>query len=383
MHIVIVSDSFKGAITSREAHDAIALGVRRAVPQARITAIPVADGGEGTVDAMLAAGGGDIAVADVCGVFPGERVRARYGRLDSTTAIVEMAECAGLPLADGRRQTEEATTYGVGELIREAVETGCRHVIVGAGGSATTDLGCGAAAALGVVFRDDEGEEFVPVGRTLSNVASIDTSGARRLLENVTLTVMCDIDNPLAGTTGAAHVFAPQKGADNATVQILDQGLSHVASLMARDHGIDIADIPGAGAAGGLAGGLMAFCGATLKPGIDAVLEAADFAAVIADADLIITGEGRIDGQSLSGKVPVGVARWAKRYRDDLPVVVLAGSIGPDIDEVYGEGITAVFPIGRAPEPLHDAIEHTEENLAASAHSLVRLCSTIAQSASS
>lgn len=374
MKIVIISDSFKGALTSREAHRAIAAGALLAVPTAEITEIPVADGGEGTVDAMLAAAGGEAARADVCGVFPGETVTARYGLIDSVTAVVEMAECAGLPLAEGRKDAAGTTTYGVGELIRHAIDAGCQHIIVGAGGSATTDLGCGAAAALGVMFFDSDGEEFIPVGRTLTSVARIDTSRAVEILRDITITVMCDIDNPLTGTDGAAHVFGPQKGASPETVGELDAGLSHVASIIERDLGVDIADAPRAGAAGGLAGGLMAFFAAELKPGIDVVLDAADFASVISDARLIMTGEGQIDGQSISGKVPIGVARWAVRHRSgDVPVVVLAGAIGPDIEGVYDEGVTAVFPIGRAPEPLTDAIDGTAENLTASAQDVVRL----------
>lgn len=374
MHIVVISDSFKGAVSSSEAHTAMEAGILAALPDARITGIPVADGGEGTVEAMLAATGGQPAHAEVCGVFPGERVQARYGFLDATTAIVEMAACAGLPLAEGRKDAAGTTTYGVGELIRRAIGSGARKVIIGAGGSATTDLGCGAAAALGVRFCDAEGEEFIPVGRTLRDVASVDSSLAHDILDGVELTVMCDIDNPLTGPQGAAYIFGPQKGADDATVEELDAGLAHVAAVISRDLGVDIDTVPGSGAAGGLAGGLMAFCGASIEPGIDVVLDAAGFSDVITDADLVFTGEGQIDGQSLSGKVPVGVARWVTRQRnEDLPVVVLAGSIGPDIEDVYAEGITAVFPIGRTPEPLADAIAHTSDNLEAAARDVTRL----------
>ncbi|WIM69778.1 glycerate kinase family protein [Corynebacterium suedekumii] len=380
MNIVIISDSFKGAVTSREAHIAIAAGVRRALPHSKITEIPVADGGEGTVDAMLAAAGGDFTHATVCGVFPGEQVEASFGFIDSHTAVVEMAACAGLPLAEGRKDTTATTTFGVGELIRAAVDAGATHVVVGAGGSATTDLGCGAASALGVSFLNTDGEEFVPVGGTLKDVAAIDTSRAEGFLAGVSITVMSDIDNPLVGPTGAAHVFGPQKGADRATVDALDAGLTQVAETIHRDLGLEIANVPGAGAAGGLAGGLMAFCGAEIRPGIDVVLDAVNFPSVIADADLVITGEGQIDGQSLAGKVPVGVARWSLRHRNgELPVVVLAGSVGADVDRVYAEGVTAVFPIGRTPGRLEDAIARTRENLEAAAQNVVRLIALAAQ----
>lgn len=373
-HVIVIPDSFKGALTSHEACAAISDGLRRAIPNIAVTQIPVADGGEGTVDAMVAAAGGTRRSAEVCGVFPGERITAEYGLIDDgQTAIVEMAACAGLPLAHGREDTKAATTRGVGELIRHAVEAGSRDIIVGAGGSATTDLGCGAATALGVRFFDEKGEEFVPVGGTLSSVSSIDAGAAESLLNGVTLTVMCDINNPLVGPNGAAHIFGPQKGADSQEVRVLDEGLSHVADIISRDLGIDVRDVPGAGAAGGLAGGLLAFFGAELRPGIDIVLETVNFTSLIADADLVITGEGQIDGQSLSGKVPIGVARWVAAHRPELPVVVLAGSIGGDIGDVYAEGITSVFPIGRRPEPLAEAIAATGENLAAAARDVVRL----------
>ncbi|WP_182354636.1 glycerate kinase [Flaviflexus huanghaiensis] len=385
-HIVVVSDSFKGALTSAQAHAAIADGVRRALPGARVTEIPVADGGEGTVAAMLAATGGTAVDTEVCGVFPGERVSAGYGLMRSTppTAIVEMASCAGLPLAEGRTDSAAATTYGVGELVIRAAEAGAIRIIVGAGGSATTDLGCGAAAALGVRFFNSEGAEFVPVGATLCHVAAIDVSVARKRLAGVSLTVMCDIDNPLVGPNGAAHVFSPQKGADPETVTMLDDGLVHVARIISRDLGVDIANVPGAGAAGGLAGGLMAFCEAELQQGIDTVLEAVDFASVMSDADLVLTGEGQIDGQSLSGKVPVGVARWVTQHRgDSLPVVVLTGSVGDGIDGIYAEGITAVFSIGRGPQNLAEAMKQTASNLAASAFDVVRLYSSLVRDTTS
>lgn len=377
-NIVVIPDSFKGAVTSSEASGAITEGLRQVLPDAAITQIPVADGGEGTVDAMLAAGTGRSITAQVCGVFPGESINATYGILDSgddtATAVVEMAACAGLPLAEGRKSAGKTTTYGVGELIAHAIEGGSKHVIVGAGGSATTDLGCGAAAALGVRFYNRSDEEFVPVGSTLKDVARIDATGAEEILSGISVTVMCDIDNPLAGPNGAAYIFGPQKGADPDTVKELDSGLIHVANIIKRDLEIDIAQVPGAGAAGGLGGGLLAFTGAELRPGIDTLLEAVRFTDIIKDADLIITGEGQIDGQSLSGKVPVGVSRWAAKHRGpDLPVVVLAGSIGEGIDDVYAEGVTAVFPIARRPGSLSEAIEHTAGNLTATAKDVARL----------
>lgn len=379
--IVVIPDSFKGALSSAESCSAIATGILNALPDAEIVSIPVADGGEGTVDAMIAAAGGDRVSARVCGALADETVDAEYGVLsvsDTPTAVVEMAACAGLPLVEGRKAPGKTTTYGVGELMKRAIDGGAKHIIVGAGGSATTDLGCGAGAALGVKFYDGQGSEFVPTGSTLKDVARIDASKADELLSGTSVTVMCDIDNPLAGLNGAAHIFGPQKGADEAMVRELDEGLVHVAEVIKRDLGKDIAHVPGAGAAGGLGGGLLAFAGAELYPGIDTVLETVNFSSVISDADLVITGEGQIDGQSLSGKVPIGVSRWvAKNRGTGLPVVVLSGSIGDGIDDVYAEGVTAVFPIGRRPEPLDSAIAKTAENLTAAAQNVVQVCAAL------
>ncbi|MDY5784527.1 glycerate kinase [Corynebacterium sp.] len=374
MKIVVVSDSFKGALSSQGANAAVAAGVYRADPAADVIQIPVADGGEGTVAALVAAARGEIKEATVCGVFLGEPVTAAYGVLDDTTSVIEMAACAGLPLAAGRLDTGRATTFGVGELISHALNNGARHIIVGAGGSATTDMGCGAAAALGVRFYDAHEREFVPTGSTLSQVARIDTSAST--LRGARVTVMCDIDNPLTGPTGSAAVFGPQKGADREQVTLLDAGLAHIANLIERDHGLSVSEIPGAGAAGGLAAGLVAFADATLQPGIDAVLDAVSFGDIVVDADLVITGEGRIDGQSLSGKVPVGVARRAAAATGAAPppVVVLAGSVDGDIDAVYSEGITAVFPIGAGPATLAEAMDNTEANLSNAARNVVALC---------
>ncbi|WP_342319769.1 glycerate kinase [Corynebacterium mayonis] len=366
MKVIVVSDSFKGALGSQAANEAIASGVRAAAPEAEIIQIPVADGGEGTVAALASISGSELTQAKVCGVFPGESIEASFALLNHDTAAIETASCAGLPLAAGRLRPGAATTYGVGELIRAAVKAGAKKVIVGAGGSATTDAGCGAAAALGTVFLNDRGEPFVPTGDSLRQVAAIEASPVDDLPE---ITVMCDIDNPLYGPQGAAHVFGPQKGADPEMAELLDAGLRHVAGIIERDLGVDVAKVPGAGAAGGLAGGLMAFAGATLTPGIDTVLEANSFSQVVAGADLVITGEGRIDGQSLAGKVPVGVARRA----GGIPVVVLAGAVDEGIEAVYEEGITAVFPINRQPLQLEQAMAATAKNLQAGAENVLRL----------
>lgn len=370
--IIVIPDSFKGALSSREAGSAIAAGLA-SVTDAEVLVVPIADGGEGTVEAFVAAAGGALRSATVCGVFYGERVPVHYGLIDPDVAVVETASCAGLPLASGREDTGRATTFGVGEQILDAVSASARRVIVGAGGSATTDGGTGAAAALGVRFLDAAGEEFVPTGDTLTRIARIDSTPARDRLRAVDVEVMCDISNPLTGSQGAAHVFGPQKGADPASVVSLDTGLVHLAGIVERDLGVAIDALPGAGAAGGLAGGLHAFIGATLKPGIDVVLKTAGFHDLVKTADLVITGEGRIDGQSLAGKVPIGVAQAVRAAGRAIPVIVLAGSVGQDADTLYDEGITAIVPIGRGPQDLATAIRRTAEDLTATARDVGRL----------
>ncbi len=360
---VVVSDSFKGSLESRQICDIARACAAEDLSGWRVHALPVADGGEGTVDSMLAACGGERVACTVSGPY-GDPVPAAFGLLADTgsgsgaTAVVETAQAAGLPLAQaaGRLDPLAASTYGVGELAAAALSRGARHVVVGLGGSATNDGGCGAAAALGVRFLDDRGRAFVPAGGTLRRIARIDASAARERLAGVRVTAMCDVDNPLAGPQGAAAVFAPQKGADARAVRELDAGLAHLVDVVERDAGVDIRDLPGAGAAGGMGGGLVAFLGADLRPGIECVLDAAGFDVMLRDADLVVTGEGRIDAQTLSGKVVAGVARRARRA--GVPVVALAGAIDPalDAEALRDLGVTAAFPIVRGPMPLPDAL---------------------------
>lgn len=290
---------------------------------------------------------------------------------DGTTAVVEMAVAAGLPLLEGRLDVEGATTYGVGELILSAVEAGARKIIVGLGGSATNDGGCGCAAALGVRFLDAAGEPFVPVGRTLERIAHIDRTYLAPSLAGVELVTMCDIDNPLCGPTGAAAVFGPQKGADGPAVERLDRGLRHLAEVVRADLGVDILDLPGAGAAGGMGGGMAAFLGSRLQMGIGAVLDTADFDALLPGTRAVITGEGRIDGQSLRGKVVVGVARRAKRV--GVPVIAVVGDIAPGAAAAYEEGVTAMFSTNRRAVPWEQARLTAKEDLRAAAGDLFRL----------
>lgn len=369
--ILLVPDSFKGTLSSRQVCQVMAGQLRRFFPQAQVKSIPVADGGEGSVEAFLAAAGGERRTRTVTGPF-GEPVEAFYGVLgDGRTAVIEMAACAGLPLAEGRLNPERATTYGVGELLLAAKEAGCTKAILGLGGSCTNDGGAGAAAALGAKFTRADGAAFVPTGGTLGEIAALDVSPVAQALQGMELTAMCDIDNPLYGEAGAAAVFAPQKGADAAMVARLDAGLRHLGQVSARCLGRDFSHLPGAGAAGGLGFGMAAFCGAQLRMGIDAVLDAVGFDSLLPGTDVVFTGEGKIDSQSARGKVVSGVA--ARCRKAGVPVVAVVGQIGQGFEEMYQQGLTAVFSINRAAQPFAESRFHAGENLALTMENIVRL----------
>ena len=369
--ILLVPDSFKGTLSSRQVCQVMAGQLRRFFPQAQVKSIPVADGGEGSVEAFLAAAGGERRTRTVTGPF-GEPVEAFYGILgDGRTAVIEMAACAGLPLAEGRLNPERATTYGVGELLLAAKEAGCTKAILGLGGSCTNDGGVGAAAALGAKFTRADGAAFVPSGGTLGEIAALDVSPVAQALQGMELTAMCDIDNPLYGEAGAAAVFAPQKGADAAMVARLDAGLRHLGQVFARCLGRDFSHLPGAGAAGGLGFGMAAFCGAQLRMGIDAVLDAVGFDSLLPGTDVVFTGEGKIDSQSARGKVVSGVAVRCRKA--GVPVVAVVGQIGQGFEEMYQQGLTAVFSINRAAQPFAESRFHAGENLALTMENIARL----------
>ena len=369
--ILLVPDSFKGTLSSRQVCQVMAGQLRRFFPQAQVKSIPVADGGEGSVEAFLAAAGGERRTRTVTGPF-GEPVEAFYGILgDGRTAVIEMAACAGLPLAEGRLNPERATTYGVGELLLAAKEAGCTKAILGLGGSCTNDGGAGAAAALGAKFTRADGAAFVPTGGTLEEIAALDVSPVAQALQGMELTAMCDIDNPLYGDAGAAAVFAPQKGADAAMVARLDAGLRHLGQVATRCLGRDFSHLPGAGAAGGLGFGMAAFCGAQLRMGIDAVLDAVGFDSLLPGTDVVFTGEGKIDSQSARGKVVSGVA--ARCRKAGVPVVAVVGQIGQGFEEMYQQGLTAVFSINRAAQPFAESRFHAGENLALTMENIARL----------
>ena len=295
-----------------------------------------------------------------------------YGLLEGgRTAIIEMAACAGLPLAEGRLDPERATTYGVGQLMVDAARSGCGKIILGLGGSCTNDGGCGAAAAAGGKFFRESGEAFVPTGGTLGEITGIDLTGLRRAFAGVEIVTMCDIDNPLYGETGAAYIFGPQKGADPAMVKRLDHNLRALEQVVKRALGADLAQMPGTGAAGGMGYGMAAFFGAKLQPGIEVVLNTVGFDQLLEGADLVFSGEGRLDAQSVRGKVVAGVARRAKAA--GVPLVALVGQIGQGFEPMYELGLSAVFSINRAAQPLAESAPHTAENLRLTAENVLRL----------
>ena len=340
---IVISDSFKGTLSSMEICQIAKQSIPTIFPSCEVIAVPVADGGEGTVDCFIQAIEAIPVAVDVTGPY-GEPIRAVYAR-KGEKAIIEMACAAGLPMVGERRDPSRTTTYGVGQIIRHAVEQGCREILLGLGGSATNDGGCGCAAALGVEFLDETGTSFVPVGETLDRICRIDLTQAKALLAGVTVTVMCDVDNPLYGPRGAAHVFAPQKGADEAMVLRLDGQLQALDNVFQRELGLSVAQLPGAGAAGGMGGGCVAFLGAALKAGIEAVLETVDLDRILEGADLVITGEGRIDSQSVHGKVISGIAR--RTAPRNVPLGAIVGSIHESANQAYDLGVTAMFGIDR------------------------------------
>ena len=369
--IILIPDSFKGTMSSTQICSILEERIKYHYPQASVISIPVADGGEGSVDCFISAMGGERVFLKVMGPYMDE-MEGFFGVVDNgATAVIEMAACAGLPLVGDNLHPGKTTTFGVGQMIAEAVKRRCKKIIVGLGGSATNDFGAGAAAALGVQFMDKDGNYFIPVGESLDRIARIDMSGLLPGLKETQIITMCDIDNPLYGKTGAAYVFSPQKGADPAIVEALDRGLRAVSETVKRELGVDVARLPGAGAAGGMGGGMVAFLNSRLTMGIEAVLDTVGFDELIEGADLIISGEGRIDSQSLRGKVVVGVARRAKRR--GISVIALVGDIVDPIEAVYSEGVSAIFSINRVAVPFNEAKKRSKEDLMLTADNLMRL----------
>lgn len=366
---VLIPDSFKGTMSSSTICGIMEENIRPYYPDAEIVKIPVADGGEGSVDAFLTAVGGQKVTVPVKGPYF-EDVEGFYGILKDGTAVIEMAACAGLPMVGDNKQPDKTTTYGAGQLIAHAVKNGCKKIVVGLGGSATNDCGAGAAAAVGIRFLDEAGESFVPTGGTLSRVRKIDLSGRLPELKDVEIVTMCDIDNPLYGPTGAAYVFAPQKGADEKMVEFLDNQLKIFAGTIEKDLGVATADMPGAGAAGGMGAGMVAFFGSRLQMGIETVLDTVSFDHVAADADFIFSGEGKIDFQSLRGKVVIGVARRAQKL--NVPLIAVVGDIGDNVQEAYNMGVSAIFSINRVAKDFREVRDRSESDLGLTMDNLMR-----------
>ena len=349
---VLIPDSFKGTLSSTDICGIMKACIEARFPGCEVLSVPVADGGEGSVDAFLTALGGEKVWLEVKNPYF-ETMQSFYGLIDSgRTAVVEMASCAGLPLVEGRRNPCKTTTYGVGELILDAAKRGVSRIVVGLGG-------------------DSDGREFVPTGGTLADIARIDLSGRDPILEKVEIVTMCDIDNPMYGENGAAYIFGPQKGADPDMVRFLDNGLRHLGEVIKRDLGRDLTEVPGGGAAGAMGVGMMAFFGSTLQMGIETVLDTVAFDDMIADADVIFTGEGKIDTQSLRGKVVIGVARRAKKQHKDVIAVVGGADLG--IEAAYDEGVKAVFTINRLPQDLSVSKFQSKENLAFTMDNILRM----------
>lgn len=351
MKIVVAPDSFKGSLTAIEVAGGIEQGIREIFPEAEIIKIPIADGGEGTVQCLVNATGGKILREKVIGPL-GEEVLASYGILgDKKTAVIEMAEASGLTLVpENKRNPLITTTYGIGQLIRAALDQGCRKMIIGIGGSATNDGGAGMVQALGAKLLDKEEKEIGFGGGELKKISRIDIRHMDKRLSDTKILVASDVTNPLCGARGASRVYGPQKGATPEMAEELDKSLAHFAKMIKRDLNKDIKDMPGAGAAGGLGASLIAFLDAELRPGIDIVIEVVKLEEAIKGADLVITGEGKIDSQTIYGKAPIGVAKIAKKY--NIPVIAIAALIGYDADIVHQYGIDNLIKVSEPPVSL-------------------------------
>jgi glycerate 2-kinase len=374
MKIVIAPDSFKESMTAAEVCAAVEAGFRKVFGDAEYVHVPVGDGGEGTVQSVVDATNGRIVEVQATGPL-GDKVDAFYGITgDGKTAVIEMAAASGLHLVPReQRNPLVTTTRGTGELILDALDKKVERIVLGLGGSATNDGGAGMASALGVKFLDVNGEELRTGGEALSELLTIDVSDMDPRLKSVTVDVACDVTNPLTGPLGASAVFGPQKGATPEMVGVLDESLKRYAAAVERNLGLQVNDLPGAGAAGGLGAGVVAFLDGKLQSGIDLVLDVISFGDAVRDADLVITGEGRIDSQTVHGKAPVGVAKRAKAVAPSVPVVAIAGSIGPDYEAVFEHGIDAVFSVVNGVISLEEALANGSVNVEKTAENIARL----------
>lgn len=371
MKFLLAPDSYKGSLRAKEVADCMEMGIYDVLPDAEVVKLPIADGGEGTVESIVAATNGTIQYVEVIGPL-GESRQSFFGVIDDGgTAIIEMAAASGLPLVPLQaRNPLVTTTYGTGQLIKAALDHGCKQLIIGVGGSATNDGGVGMAQALGAHFYNAAGQEVGFGGGQLETIRTIDVSEMDRRLQECEIIVASDVTNPLVGPNGASAVFGPQKGATEDMVQQLEKGLLHLADLLEKQLGINVKTIPGGGAAGGLGAGLIAFTAASIRSGIDTVLEATQFEQAVRNVDYVITGEGRTDGQTSFGKAPLGVARLAKKH--GKPVICISGGITSDVNELYDRGMDVIIGATQSPMSLEDAMEHAGELVTRATSAIVR-----------
>jgi glycerate 2-kinase len=372
MKFILAPDSFKESMTAKRAALAMEEGIRRVFPDAECVIIPMADGGEGTVQSLVDGTKGIFVEVEVTGPL-GEKVKAEYGLLrNGQTAVIEMASASGIELIKKvDRNPLITTTFGTGELIKHALNLGAKNILIGIGGSATNDGGVGMLQALGVSFKDKESQEIPYGGGNLGRIHSIDLSGIDKRLYSTKIEVACDVTNPLIGKNGASYIFGPQKGASPEVVEELEQNLSHYAQMIKVLLGIDIAKIEGSGAAGGLGAGLLAFLNADLKKGINLVIEHTRLKERMVGASYVFTGEGSIDGQTVYGKTPFGVASTAKKLK--IPVIAFAGKIGKELDVLYGHGFTSIVSILKELTPIDEALKMGSANLADAVENVCRI----------
>ena len=371
---LVMPDSFKGTLSSNEICNIMKEQINFHFPKCQVVSVPVADGGEGTVDCFLAISKNAEKVDVVSSGPYGEKVNTYYAKIGDT-AIIEMASTAGLPMVENNKNPRKTTTYGVGEMIKKAVNNGCKEIILGLGGSCTNDGGVGMARALGTVFYDENGNEFSPYSDEFVKISKIDNSKTREFLKDCKITAMCDINNPLCGENGASYVFAPQKGADEETVKELDLNLLHLSKIILKDLDKDVLNMAGSGAGGGIGAGVVAFLNGNLKSGIDTILDFIDFNNIVEGADMIFTGEGKIDSQSLSGKVVIGISKRAKEK--NIPVTAVVGTIGEGAEGAYNLGVTSIFSINRQAMDFEKSRYKSGENLEKTMDSILRFYKSI------
>ncbi|WP_169007445.1 glycerate kinase [Faecalispora jeddahensis] len=372
---LLIPDSFKGTMSSMEICSLLEEKIQEYYPAAEIHSIPVADGGEGSVDCFLQALGGEKVIVTTNNPFF-EPIDSYYGLVDNgRTAVIEMAASAGLPLIEDRKDPLKASTFGVGELILHTARKGVSKIIMGLGGSCTNDGGCGAACAVGIRFLDEAGSSFIPTGGTLHRIQQLDLSQIEPMIEGIEFVTMCDIDNPMYGPTGAAAIFGPQKGATPEEIELLDAGVQHLSQIIKQTMGLDLAFVPGTGAAGAMGAGMAAFFHSRLQMGIQTILDTVQFEELAAGTDMIFTGEGKLDSQSLRGKVVIGVARRAKAL--GVPVTALVGDIGDDMEAAYDEGVSAIFSINRVAVDFPVAKLRSRQDLSLTIDNLMRFYRTM------